>query len=526
MKKGGGLTAGTDHRGQPSPWWLVAVLGGALAVRAGFFGGLLGWDDVEYVEAARALRAGDYAPSSSFRLRYGLIVPLAATQAWLGPSEYAAALVPLIFSLGSLVLVYALGVLYGGPSLGLAAAGLLAVLPLDVIAATDLHTDLPVSFCMAAAFYAVKRGEAGGAWERVWFMSGGLALGLAYLTKEVALSLVVVLAIRLLWLRRWCKGYGWLTVALLVVVCADGLWLWWLTGTPWYRQSTVATAPHVGRMMMSAPSYTWMVSYPSMLLNPLDGNFGYFAGIAYPVLASSIWGLRRRDPAVQELFIWWGSLFVVFNFAPLDSSMTRSLFHHFPRTLHPLLIPLVLTAALWLLRGLEGRSAFRGGIILLVGALAAAGIWATHFDYHLWASASRQAAVTIAGQPSGIRVAADPYNAGLLRILLPDRRERIVTYADAALAAPGVPTLVLRDPLFWESAIHQGHPVPSAVQSPPASWERVGEFTRQRRSSLRITLLQWMGVDHSVDEPRAPEPASLWRVVDRDRTGSVAPDRP
>ena len=57
---------------------LLAV---ALGLRLVFFGGLLGWDDLEYWEAARALRAGDYAPASTFQLRYTLTVPLAVAQA-------------------------------------------------------------------------------------------------------------------------------------------------------------------------------------------------------------------------------------------------------------------------------------------------------------------------------------------------------------------------------------------------------------------------------------------------------------
>lgn len=515
------MTARTDHNA-PSRWWLGAVIGAALVMRVGFFGGLLGWDDVEYMEAARALRDGDFSPSPSFRLRYGLIVPLAVSQAIFGLNEYAAALVPLGFSLGALFLTYALGVLYGGPILGLSATGLLAVVPLDVIAATDLHADLPVSVFMAAAFYLVKRGEAGGRWDNLRFAGGGVALGLAYLTKEVALAMGVVLVIRLLWLRRWWLGYGWLAAAWAVVVCADGLWLWWITGSSWYRYSNAATSPHVVLMMMSPVSYEWMMSYPRMLVNPLGGGFGYFSGLAYLALAGSLWGLYRHDPVVQELLIWWAALLVMFNFAPLDASFTRPLFHHFPRTLHPLLIPLVLTAALWVLRGLEGRPAFRGGIILLVGALAAVGVWATHFDHRLWASAARQAAMTIAGQPSDVRVVADPVNAGLLRILLPDRRERIVTYADAALAAPGAPTLVLRDPLFWESAIHLGHPVPKMLVTPPPNWEKVAEFARPRRPSLRGMLREGIGMGGGNAAPvplvSTTEPAVLWLVGPRPPT--------
>jgi 4-amino-4-deoxy-L-arabinose transferase-like glycosyltransferase len=448
-----------------------------------------------------------------FWLRYGLIVPLAVAQAWLGPSEYAAALVPLTYSLASLVLVYALGVLYGGPALGLVASALLAIVPLDVIAATDLHADLPASFWMAAAVYAVKRGEADGEWSRFWYLGGGVALGLAYLTKESALAVAVVLLLRLLWCTRGWHGYGWLMMAFLLIVGLDMAWLWKVAGNPLYRYSDVVTHFHVDHMMRSPPSYEWMLGYPDMLLNPLSGYFGYFAGIAYLVLAGTLWSMRMRHPAAQELFLWWCPLLVLFNFAPLDASFSRPLFVHFARTLHPVLIPFVLTASVWMLHGLSDRPGLRAGIIASVATLAAIGLWTAHFDYRSWAAVARQAVPVIQRYPDDTVIATDHTTMWLLRSLLSDRRDRIASYSEADFTNTQRPVLFLLDPLFLAGDIKHGYMVPSMALSPPPDWKKVAEFTRPRRPRLRESLLASMGLSQDRRHALAFEPAVLWLVV-------------
>ena len=129
---------------------LVVLLAVALAIRLVFFGGLLCWDDLEYWKGGRALLEGRYLPTSAFDIRYTLRVPLAVCQAWLGDSEWALALVPLGYSMAHLVLAWALGLLYGGVTVATLAVGLLAILPLDVIGATDVHADLPLAVFLAA----------------------------------------------------------------------------------------------------------------------------------------------------------------------------------------------------------------------------------------------------------------------------------------------------------------------------------------------------------------------------------------
>lgn len=490
---------------------VLALVAAALALRLGFFGGLVGWDDVDYIDAAKALRHGDYVVTSTFRLRYALTVPLALSQAWIGETRPSHALVPLVYSTAHLVLAYLLGTLYGGVSLGILAGALLAILPLDVVAATDLHADLPVSVFMAAAVYAVARGELASGRPRYWFFAGGVALGLAFLAKEVALALVVVLG-GLAWAHRrrfvLLTPYAWLALGLLLVVMADMAWMTVTVGHPLYRYSRPAAEFHLALMRAVPPGRGWMLGYTVMLLNPFAPTFGYFAGIFYLVLGGTVWGLRRRQAIVAGLTIWWATLFVLFNFAPFDRTFTRPLFHHFARTLHPLCVPFVIITALWLRDALEGRRVLRAAVVGAFSMLAIAGIWATHFDQRQWAAVARQAAPVIDRFPNETVVIGDGVTIALLRVLRPHRADRLFVYGQPGSPRSG-PMLVLRDPRFLSGSSRAPGAPPPEVFSPPRDWERVGTFARPRRPSLRGALRELLGQA----QPRSiDEPASLWKV--------------
>lgn len=507
---GSSSIASATERG--SPYRLTALLGFALAVRFVFFGGLLGWDDIEYWEAARALLAGHHVPTSSFGLRYTLTVPLALVQAWLGEHEWVPSLVPLAYSMAHLVLAWALGLLSGGPTVATVAVTLLAILPLDVIAATDLHADLPLAVFLAATVYAVLRGERAARTRWAWFFLAGVALGFGTITKEVGLALLPALA-----LRRWVVPervglvtYGWLGAGWLAVTAVEMVWLAAVTGNPLYRYLGPIPGFHAVLMWRQPPGYGWMLGYPEMLLNPLSGYFGCFAGLFYLVVAGTVWGLRHRAPLVAQFAVWWSVLLVLLNFAPLDASFTRPLFHHVARTLHPLLIPFALTVAVWLRDGLAGRRLLRASAAFAVTALSVVGIVATHADYRAWAAVARQAVPILQPLPSDARVVTDPMTASQLRFLLPAWRDRIMSYSSGHITAGRDPVFVLDDPVYLAEARREGAVLPEAMTSPLASWERIAQLDRRPRISLRGILARLLGRDPAPSPPAGA--ATLWRV--------------
>ena len=489
---------------------LGALVLAAVVLRTTFFVGLIGWDDVEYRESSARLLAGDLVPRALFGMRWGLTLPLAAVQALAGGGERATAVVPLVYSLGAIVLAFALGRRLAGERAGLVAAAVLTMLPLDVLAATDVHADLAASVFLALAAYLALRGEAAGPRGLRRFALAGVSLGVATLTKESSLALALVLV-------AWAMRRGWpvragvaVVLGCVLVLAADMAWLRWATGDWLYRFSPAVTGLHRQHMLMLEPSYTWMLDYLGLLLNPASGRFAELGGVFYLVLAATVVALRARMPGIREVAVWWGVLLAALSLAPHDLSFTRPLFFHFPRTLQPLVVPFALTVGL----GFVAVRCTRAAPVVFVGFALACGVglWAAHFDYRQWATVARQAAPVIARAPAGVAIVADPTSAALLRSLLPARRESIVT-TDAG--APAGAALVLRDPLFLASAVHHRRPVPADVLIPPVRWERIAVFERGTRPRLRAWIRD--------EPPAAPaETATLWRVGAGDRRAGVA----
>jgi hypothetical protein len=493
---------------------LAALLLAAVALRVTFFVGLIGWDDIEYRESSARLLAGDRRPHSLFGLRWGLTLPLAAAQAVAGDGERTAAAVPMAYSLGLLVLAFALGRRLGGDRAGLVAAGVVAVLPLDVLSASDVHADLPASVLGGVALCLALRGERGGPRRLVWFGLAGGALAVATLTKESSLALAAVLVGWAVW-RRWPLGAAAaLAAGFGAVVLADMAWLRWATGEWLYRLSPAVTRLHREHMLMLEPSSTWMLDYLGMLLHPGSGRFGELGGVFYLVLAGAVLAWRAGVAGTREVVLWWAVLLAALSLAPHDLSFTRPLFFHFPRTLEAVVLPFALTIGLGFAALRRARAA---APLVLVGftLVCAVGLWAAHFDYRQWAAVARQAAPLIARAPEGVTVVADPTSAALLRSLLPARRATIHA-TDAGLRPEG-PALILRDPLFLESARHHGRPVPREVLEPPARWQQVAVFERAQRPRLRAWLADGPG--------RAPEHATLWRAGGGERRADAAGGR-
>jgi 4-amino-4-deoxy-L-arabinose transferase-like glycosyltransferase len=487
---------------------LGALLVAATVLRTTFFVGLVGWDDVEYREASARLLAGDLVPRSLFGLRWGLTLPLAAAQALGGAGEHATALVPMAYSLALIVLAFVLGRRLAGERAGLVAAGVLTILPLDVLAASDVHADLPASACLAAAAYLVLRGETAGPGAPAWFGLAGAGLALATLTKESSLALAPVLV-------AWAVRRGWprwagpaVAAGFVTVLAADTAWLRWATGEWLYRLSPAVTRLHREHMLMLEPSSTWMLDYLAMLLDPASARFGELGGVFYLVLGATVVTLRAGTPGIRDVALWWGGLLGALSLVPLDLSFTRPLFFHFPRTLQPVVVPFALTIGLGFVALRRTRVA--PAALVAFALLSGAGLWAAHFDYRQWAAVARQAAPVVERTPPGVAIVTDPTSAALLRSLLPARRDAVQT-TDAGV--PAGAALVLRDPLFLASALHHRRPVPAEVLEPPARWRRVAVFERPSRPRLRAW---WIA-----ERAAPPAPASLWRVDADDRRAGV-----
>jgi hypothetical protein len=121
---------------------------------------------------------------------------IAATTAVCGDTEPCVRLAaPPIQGITAAV-VGALGLLLGGPALGIWSAVAYATLPGVALSAVLLTTDLPLLCCWAVALLAFVRLRDGGGWT--WAVMGGVALGAGMLSKYTMLLFLPCAALYLL----------------------------------------------------------------------------------------------------------------------------------------------------------------------------------------------------------------------------------------------------------------------------------------------------------------------------------------
>ncbi|HJZ62142.1 MAG TPA: glycosyltransferase family 39 protein [Miltoncostaeaceae bacterium] len=187
-----------------APWAaalaLVAVIAVAVAFRAWAFGGVsfaLGSDESRYVAVAQNLASGHmpHGAAEWFGTRLVLIWPVAGLFRWIGASDYTASAWPAVGSLLSVGAAYLLGRDLGSRRVGLVAAGLVAVAPLEVLLGTRLRPDAIMPGLVGLSVWlALRAGRALD--ERTCALlaaAAGLSLGAAWSVRESALVMAPVI---------------------------------------------------------------------------------------------------------------------------------------------------------------------------------------------------------------------------------------------------------------------------------------------------------------------------------------------
>ena len=220
---------------------LALLLAAAALVRLVVFIGYQGHDDRTYIAYAHLYATGGSITQTQLAdpwiSRVGGWLPLAWSMSLFGNSEYAMVLYSLLCSLGTVVLGYLFGRRYLGRFQGVMIAGFLILLPLDVLYATRPFADEAVGFWMVLAYYLLLTGEADG--NRLAMLLGGVAAGIAYLTKETSLLLLLPLLIHLVLEKRLTSHrFIWVAGIVLVFAAEAGFWLS-ATGDPLFRTHTM-----------------------------------------------------------------------------------------------------------------------------------------------------------------------------------------------------------------------------------------------------------------------------------------------
>ena len=304
----------------------------ALALRLFLYIGYQGADDRNYVAyAVNFAQGGDIIAkqlADPWIARIGAWMPMGLLIMAFGLHEWVLTAYSLACSLAGIALaVLALRQLFD-TRLALMTAALLAVYPNDVFYSTRAFGDEAVGFWCAAAFFLYLVAEKRSSWQLS--LLTGLALGIAYLTKETALLLGAPIAI-LWWMKRWPppRMLAWLAVGFLAVLALE-LSVWQsLTGDPFYRWKA---ATGIRDALFPVKEYKSLFDYipgplPSeifrssntlveaALMFMTNEEFGFLFYFVFPI---SIWAAVRRQAAALPLALLVVCLTLLQLFFPLQ----------------------------------------------------------------------------------------------------------------------------------------------------------------------------------------------------------------
>jgi 4-amino-4-deoxy-L-arabinose transferase-like glycosyltransferase len=283
-------------------WGLAAILaGGALAVRLWCFTGLIASDDVIYAHYARALAVGHYSlEANHLALRFGLLLPVAASYTLFGISEATTALVSLVASVASVVLVFFIARRQFGLPAGVIAAVLMASFPLSIRYGSILVPETIAELYILAAVCLYLRASESGRFTTA--TAAGITLGVAYLTRELAFFVALAVFMEAAWQRRWRLLFA-IAFGSFLIVLGEHLYYWFAAGDPLLRLHAMAAHNQRPDAMSfrEHPAWRFFRALPHLMLIPSLG-FGLhsLAALALAALASFMLNIRRT-----ALFLLW-----------------------------------------------------------------------------------------------------------------------------------------------------------------------------------------------------------------------------
>lgn len=363
---------------------LWAALIGAVAIAARLFSfcGITGSDDAAYARLADEMAKGRFVVGQHREWpvgpqRLGIIVPPAVCMKIAGADENAILAYPFLTSLCAVLLVGWGAALFFGPRAGLAAALLWALLPIDARNASILVPDPPAAFWLACAVLILYCASIGGGTIGKCGLGAvaGLALAIAWLTKETAIFIAPTIICLSVWAlirdRRNLIPFAVCAGVLLLAVFSEALMYHSATGDALYRIHDVErisefNKEHWTPEALAGQSETGLSGSAPAILKKLflDGPKGILVRRSFGLLTATgllalLYGVVIRARGFLIPGLWYAALFLTFNFGSTSFREYRPLSlstHGLQlRYLYPILFPSVILTA-----GFFARLAWRG----------------------------------------------------------------------------------------------------------------------------------------------------------------------
>jgi 4-amino-4-deoxy-L-arabinose transferase-like glycosyltransferase len=358
-----------------APWILPTILAVlALAVRLWCFTGLIASDDVLYAHYARLLASGRYSVEANhMALRFGLLLPVAGAYALFGVSELTTVLVPLLASVASVILVFLIGRRQFGVKAGVIAALLMASFPLSIRYGSILVPEPVAGFYILTALWLYLSSRESG--RLTTATAAGIFLGVAYLTRELALFVILAVLIEAAWQRRW-RMFLAVAFGSLIVVIGEQLCFWFVSGDPLLRLHAMADHNQRPNAMafLQHPAWRFFRAIPHMMLIPSLG-FGLHSVMALALAALASFVLSVRQTALFILWIAVPLFYVNFGTTSLKTYIAMPVGDRYLELIYP---PLFILSGALLATLLKKKETHAGMIISGVALLFVSGVLCGH----------------------------------------------------------------------------------------------------------------------------------------------------
>lgn len=211
---------------------LAIILLVGVGVRCHFYVGMVRADSFWTTASAHSLIKGDRSFDYSTyygRTRRILIYGTIGMIYLFGESDLSASLLPLFFSLGTVLVLFFLGRRLWSPQAGLLAAGIYALAPSDIALSSFLLPDpiMPFFVALALLLFVIGRNTNATWLKTTLLISVGALAALSFLVREN--GPVILGMFGLYWVlfdrRRW-RDYARIAVGLLLMLIPFILWLW------------------------------------------------------------------------------------------------------------------------------------------------------------------------------------------------------------------------------------------------------------------------------------------------------------
>ncbi len=295
---------------------LTGILAVGLVVRiAGYVGASFAWasDESRFIALVQNMSNGYFpsGPAEWFGTRLVMLAPPAGIFRVFGSGDYQVAVWPTFWSLVAIVAAYLLGRDIASPRVGLVAASVVALTPIEVRLGTVLRPDAIAPAIVAlAVWFGLRAGRPDA--SRWWAFGAGLALGAGWSVRENALLIApIVLVAGWAGIRRGIlPAIGGLAVipALAALVFAIG------SGSP---MTPLVGAGTEGVFRNPVDAWNWDDSYMSMLWEgAFDSKSLLF--LALPVMVVAILlVVARRDRRAVLPGLWCALAAVYLEFGTL-----------------------------------------------------------------------------------------------------------------------------------------------------------------------------------------------------------------